>query len=594
MNKTEEQSGMTMEQMEEAGKIEEKKRDAEAAVAQSEAASKKRREGKRVRVPVRFKKPLDSSSPNYRNLTLAMERDGFAEPLVEGSYPSFEVLIYEDDLELLDKFCGVKGLDILDHRMEELPESRSATTIVGDFSLELLLKAIREANPGCFVTGKQVHGKVQDPMMKVFRVLCVVRGPPVWPSVVAGRRPIFAGERSEQFENVPGKTVIVLRPAGCRSVADVMRWFATSGLTAPDQIKLKDRDLDSGRWDGASSSAFRPTRRVGGVGMAVFSRVFWWAERPYFPTVVGVVCLADVSLSPGWTECFASEVGPRLILRISDIWPLRCLSDRLVRWKILLWDVADAARSLGERMWPLILLRLVKGSLVIVLSFPGMGLMGAPMPASTKPRMNGQLWTTSEGLVVTLGPVKGQRSNQDLNTRSGKPHRVVRGKPDGDNLKKEENPAVGTTSRGIAGRHRLGGDGHDGGKPQEGDNLKKEENPAVGDNLKGIAGRHRLGGDGHGGETPGDNSRRRKPAEGDNLMREGAEGEPQFWENLDGGMEDDAGDGNAAQAGDIGAYYFGSGGWGWLRTAYDPLSFGSALGTGRFGKGDWLGYHGCK
>ncbi|KAJ4455148.1 hypothetical protein PAPYR_9941 [Paratrimastix pyriformis] len=108
MNKTEEQSGMTMEQMEEAGKIEEKKRDAEAAVAQSEAASKKRREGK-------------------------------------------------------------------------------------------------EANPGCFVTGKQVHGK-----------------------------------------NVPGKTVIVLRPAGCRSVADVMRWFATSGLTAPDQIKLKDRDLDSG------------------------------------------------------------------------------------------------------------------------------------------------------------------------------------------------------------------------------------------------------------------------------------------------------------------------------------------------------------
>ncbi|KAJ4457422.1 hypothetical protein PAPYR_7128 [Paratrimastix pyriformis] len=251
MNKTEEQSGMTMEQMEEAGKIEEKKRDAEAAVAQSEAASKKRREGKvgtfrfcggvrggpasgpgpinvivvllvvcwmmsllsqRVRVPVRFKKPLDSSSPNYRNLTLAMERDGFAEPLVEGSYPSFEVLIYEDDLELLDKFCGVKGLDILDHRMEELPESRSATTIVGDFSLELLLKAIREANPGCFVTGRQVHGKVQDPMMKVFRVLCVVRGPP--------------------FENVPGKTVIVLRPAGCRSVADVMRWFATSGLTA--------------------------------------------------------------------------------------------------------------------------------------------------------------------------------------------------------------------------------------------------------------------------------------------------------------------------------------------------------------------------
>ncbi|KAJ4459525.1 hypothetical protein PAPYR_4585 [Paratrimastix pyriformis] len=91
---------------------------------------------------------------------------------------------------------------------------------------------------------------------------------------------------------------------------------------------------------------------------------------------VGVVCLADVSLSPGWTKCFASEVGP-----ISG--PLRCLSDRLVRWKILLWDVADAARSLGENV-------------------------AAPMPASAQNlRMNGQLWTTSEGLVVTLGPVKG-------------------------------------------------------------------------------------------------------------------------------------------------------------------------------------------
>ncbi|KAJ4453150.1 hypothetical protein PAPYR_12463 [Paratrimastix pyriformis] len=73
---------------------------------------------------------------------------------------------------------------------------------------------------------------------------------------------------------------------------------------------------------------------------------------------VGVVCLADVSLSPGWTECFASEVGPRLILRISDIWP------------------PEMPKLLG--MWPLILLRLVKGSLVIVLSFPGMGLHGPP------------------------------------------------------------------------------------------------------------------------------------------------------------------------------------------------------------------------
>ncbi|KAJ4452576.1 hypothetical protein PAPYR_13222 [Paratrimastix pyriformis] len=70
--------------------------------------------------------------------------------------------------------------------------------------------------------------------------------------------------------------------------------------------------------------------------------------------------------------------------------------------------------------------------------------------------------------------------------------------------------------------------------PKKGDNLKKEENPAVGDNLKG----HRWA-----------------TSAGDNLMREGAEENPDFGENLDGGMEDDAGDGNAAQAGDIGAYW---------------------------------------
>ncbi|KAJ4454005.1 hypothetical protein PAPYR_11407 [Paratrimastix pyriformis] len=158
--------------------------------------------------------------------------------------------------------------------------------------------------------------------------------------------------------------------------------------------------------------------------------------------------------------------------------------------------------------------------------------------------------------------------------------------PDGDNLKKEENPAVGDNLKKEE-------------NPAVGDNLKKEENPAVGDNLKGIAGRHRLGGDGHGGGKPwgdnlkkeenpaeGDNLKKEEnPAEGDNLLREGAEENPDFGENLDGGMEDHAGDGKASQAGDIGGILL------WLRWLglasflfTTPLSFGSALGTGRFGK----------
>ncbi|KAJ4453659.1 hypothetical protein PAPYR_11810 [Paratrimastix pyriformis] len=111
---------------------------------------------------------------------------------------------------------------------------------------------------------------------------------------------------------------------------------------------------------------------------------------------------------------------------------------------------------------------------------------------------------------------------------------------------------------------RLGGDGHGGENPKgttsrrrkpQGDNLKKEENPK-GDNLK----------------------KEENPAEGDNLMREGAEENPDFGENLDGGMEDDAGDGNAAQAGDIGGILL------WLRWLGLASFCLRALGTGRFGK----------
>ncbi|KAJ4456451.1 hypothetical protein PAPYR_8353 [Paratrimastix pyriformis] len=133
--------------------------------------------------------------------------------------------------------------------------------------------------------------------------------------------------------------------------------------------------------------------------------------------------------------------------------------------------------------------------------------------------------------------------------------------PDGDNLKKEENPAVGDNLKKEE-------------NPAVGDNLKKEENPAVGDNLKG----HRWapsagwGTDTEEENPKGDNLKKEEnpaegdnlkkegnPAEGDNLMREGAEENPDFGENLDGGMEDHAGDGNASQAGDIGGILL------WLR-----------------------------
>ncbi|KAJ4455830.1 hypothetical protein PAPYR_9124 [Paratrimastix pyriformis] len=338
---------------------------------------------------------------------------------------------------------------------------------------------------------------------------------------------------------------------------------------------------------------------------------------------VGVVCLADVSLSPGWTECFASEVGPvwcRKYLPISG--PLRCLSDRLVRWKILLWDVADAARSLGERMWPLILVGLVKGSLVIVLSFPGMGLMGAPMPASAQNlRRNGQLWTMSEGLCkfsfisseiigdyvgqVKPGPLtpdrlplcwggqtmrgvednlakmwqanltewyeenpEGDNLKKEENPAVGDNLKKEENPAVGDNLKKEENPAVGDNLKGQRWATSAGwGMDMMEENPKKGDNLKKEENPGVGDNLKG----HRWAPSAGWGRTrrkpQGDNLKKKKeenPAEGDNLMREGAEENPGFGKTLMVGWRTMPGMGMRHRLATSGAYYFGSGGWGWL------------------------------
>ncbi|KAJ4457237.1 hypothetical protein PAPYR_7409 [Paratrimastix pyriformis] len=164
--------------------------------------------------------------------------------------------------------------------------------------------------------------------------------------------------------------------------------------------------------------------------------------------------------------------------------------------------------------------------------------------------------------------------------------------PDGDNLKKEENPAVGDNLKG----HRWAtpaGWGMDTMEenPKKGDNLKKEENPAVGDNLKGHCWATSAGwGTDTEEENPkGDNLKKEEnPAEGDNLMREGAEENPDFGKTSMVGWRTMPGMGMRHRLATSGAYYFGSGGWGWL-----PFCL-RALGTGRFGKGDWLGYHGCK
>ncbi|KAJ4453971.1 hypothetical protein PAPYR_11441 [Paratrimastix pyriformis] len=128
----------------------------------------------------------------------------------------------------------------------------------------------------------------------------------------------------------------------------------------------------SGRWDGTFCVMATPEQREA-IDALKRSRV-------------GVVCLADVSLSPGWTECFASEVGPRLILRISDIWP------------------PEMPKLLG--MWPLILVGLVKG--IIQFQY-WTEQMGAPMPASAQNlRRNGQLWTMTGGDARAGQGVNGQ------------------------------------------------------------------------------------------------------------------------------------------------------------------------------------------
>ncbi|KAJ4455612.1 hypothetical protein PAPYR_9419 [Paratrimastix pyriformis] len=255
----------------------------------------------------------------------------------------------------------------------------------------------------------------------------------------------------------------------------------------------------SGRWDGTFCVMATPEQRE---AIDALKR-----ESP------------DVSLSPGWTECFASEVGP--------VWCRKYLPN-------FRYLAPEMPKLLG--MWPLILVGLVKGN----------GSSNACI--CTKLRRNGQLWTMSEGLVVTLGPrflrvleegpLCCRRDALGIVTL-GWPERVednlakmwqanltewYEENPEGDNLKKEENPAVG-------------------------DNLKKEENPAVGDNLK------------------KEENRRRGQPQGAALGDIG-------WV----GMEDHAGDGNASQAGDIGGILL------WLRWLGLASFCLRALGTGRFGK----------
>ncbi|KAJ4453488.1 hypothetical protein PAPYR_12024 [Paratrimastix pyriformis] len=358
---------------------------------------------------------------------------------------------------------------------------------------------------------------------------------------------------------------------------------------------------------------------------------------------VGVVCLADVSLSALPRRWALSDIGnnyrfvgcwdvwQRLILRISDIWP------------------PEMPKLVG--MWPLISLRLVKGSLALVLSFPGVGLMGAPvdyvapvyyfaivyyrarlsgtvagqtgmvpMPASAQnlrmmtggdaragQGVNGQTRTPltpaavpagagKEGAaelrrldalgIVTPGVarervednlakmwqanltewyeenLKKDNLKKEENPAVGENLKKEENPAAGDNLKKEENPAVGDNLKGHRWATPAGWGMDTMEENPKGDNLKKEENPADGDNLKGhrwatLAG---WGMDTEEENPKGDNLKKEEnPAEGDNLMREGAEENPDFGENLDGGMEDHAGDGNAAQAVDIGAILL------WLR-----------------------------
>ncbi|KAJ4452557.1 hypothetical protein PAPYR_13245 [Paratrimastix pyriformis] len=207
---------------------------------------------------------------------------------------------------------------------------------------------------------------------------------------------------------------------------------------------------------------------------------------------VGVVCLADVSLSPAGQSALPrrwalSGVGNNY--RISDIWPLRCLFDRLVRWKILL-DVADAARSLGERMWlPNACIRTKPPNEWATLDdIDDLGRTGGDARA-------GQGSTVKPGFPLTPAAVLRVLEEGPLCYVGGCPRDRYPGWPEraednlakmwqanltewyeenpavGDNLKKEENPAVGDNLKKEE-------------NPAVGDNLKKEENPAVGDNLK--------------------------------------------------------------------------------------------------------------
>ncbi|KAJ4452519.1 hypothetical protein PAPYR_13293 [Paratrimastix pyriformis] len=347
--------------------------------------------------------------------------------------------------------------------------------------------------------------------------------------------------------DLPGKRIVQIALGGSASPGGPSFGFIrAAGVEWPQQMQeyLKNHHIvvevsdiwrsevawSSGRWDGTFCVMATPEQReaidaLKGVA-ALLSNGGWMVCRLGVVATgggcpqVGVVCLADVSLSPGWTECFASEVGPvwcRKYLPMED--PSGMLLMRHVLWErvclsgiffVIFRNFRNVAADLG---------RAGQGQSGYCFELSWNGVDGSSNACiCTNLRRNGQLWTMSEGLVVTLGPVKGSTVKPGLltpaavsrvlerrgrcATSAGCPRDRYLGwlervednlakmwqanltewyeeNPEGDNLKKEETPPSGTTSRRKPRRR---------GQPQE------RGNPAVGDNLKGSAGRHRLGG----------------------------------------------------------------------------------------------------
>ncbi|KAJ4452691.1 hypothetical protein PAPYR_13082 [Paratrimastix pyriformis] len=277
-----------------------------------------------------------------------------------------------DAAEILGAFAS-RNQAVLTDLGSECERPASAVTFVtmrahlGGLPLEAkeeeVRQWLREANPSAQFWVKPAR----QPGAWRVSVTCSV-GQPHIPEIFRGKRIVQIAPGEDRPLRADHRLAFI-RAAGVEWPQQMQEYLKNHHIVVEvSDIWRSEVAWSSGRWDGTFCVMATPEQRE---AIDALKR-----ESP------------DVSLSPGWTECFASEVGP--------VWCRKYLPN-------FRYLAPEMPKLLG--MWPLILVGLVKG--IIQFQY-WTEQMGAQCLHLHKPPKE---WATLDD-----GRSRGQRSNQDLLT----------------------------------------------------------------------------------------------------------------------------------------------------------------------------------